>query len=80
MLLPERSIEYGLSILPKMTMVMELLRHKDYTIHELYATMDKYVFDVADFVDVLDALFLIGEINFDLDMWRIYSVKKNSVK
>lgn len=67
MIFPSRETSYKSSVIPKMIIAMELLSQKNYKPNELFKIMEGTVVDVSEFLNVMDCLYLLGEIELDVN-------------
>jgi hypothetical protein len=63
--LPSKSIPYSRSILPKFAIVLREFTRRGVSPLALYGLVKDELHDVAEFVEVLDCLFLLGKIDFN---------------
>lgn len=64
MRLPSRVTPYRSSTFAKFPVVLSALKEWDMTPRMLYHKMKSKTFSVADFIEVLDCLYLLGRIEF----------------
>ena len=75
MKLPNKFITYKDSVLYKMTKFLHHLKNCDLSLKELYKKTNKDVNNIQEFIDVLDCLFMLGEIEIKGEI--IHYVKRN---
>lgn len=64
MRLPSRVTPYKSSTLAKFPVVLSALKEWDMTPHALYQKTKSKSFGVADFIEVLDCLYMLGRVEF----------------
>lgn len=64
MRLPSRVTPYKNSTFAKFPIVLSALKEWDMTPYTLYRKMKSKTFGVADFIEVMDCLFLLGKVEF----------------
>lgn len=65
MLFPDKLFSYKQSVISKFPMVLELLCAEPRTILGLYRMLMNNLSGVSEYMDVLDALYALGKIEFD---------------
>ena len=75
MKLPNKFITYKDSALYKMPKFLHHLKNCDLSLKELYKKTNKDVNNIQEFIDVLDCLFMLGEIEIKGEI--IHYVKRN---
>ncbi|WP_411797280.1 ABC-three component system middle component 7 [Desulfovibrio desulfuricans] len=65
MIVPNKIVRYKNSILPKLSLILVELQHKDIPPIMLYNKLRTKFEDVNQFIIALDVLFAIGKIVFD---------------
>ena len=73
MRLPNKVISYNESIISKFSIILNLLKSKDYKVMELYEKI-KADLDIECFIETLDCLFALGKIVIDYKARRIHYV------
>lgn len=73
MRLPNKVISYNESIISKFSIILNLLKSKDYKVMELYEKI-KADLDIECFIETLDCLFALGKIEIDYKARRIHYV------
>ena len=63
MIFPSRATSYKSSVIPKMVITMNFLSQNNYKPDKLFQLMENNVTDVGEFLDVMDCLYLLGEID-----------------
>ena len=75
MKLPNKFSTYKDSVLYKMPKFLHHLKNCDLSLKELYKKTNKDVNNIQEFIDVLDCLFMLGEIEIKGEI--IHYVKRN---
>ena len=65
MLLPNKLFSYEESILSRFPVMLSVLEEKPMRVSELYKKMNDYVESVNDFIEILDCLYALGQIELD---------------
>lgn len=65
MLLPNKLFNYKESILPKLPMVMKVLKKEPLGVQELYKRIEKELSGVNEYIDILDCLYALQKIEYD---------------
>ena len=72
---PNKFITYKDSVVYKMPKFLHHLKNCDLSLKELYKKTNKDVNNIQEFIDVLDCLFMLGEIEIKGEI--IHYVKRN---
>jgi hypothetical protein len=68
MRLPNKINNYNDSILSRLPIVLSLLKKENMSASSLYEATKKNMEDVGGFLEVLDCLYALGKIEFDIDI------------
>lgn len=60
---PNKVTNYKKSVLSKLSIILNLLSEKDYTVSVLFDSVSKEM-TVTEYIDALDCLYALGTINF----------------
>jgi len=71
---PNKVISYKESILSKLTVLLDFLNGKDMSLIELYYDTQKYFFDISEFIDAIDCLFMLNKIEYNEDLEVLHYV------
>ncbi len=74
---PSKITSYNESILSKLPTLLNILSDRDTNILELYMTTKKEFTGIGEFIDALDCLYAMHQINFDAKKGVIYYVGRN---
>lgn len=64
MLVPNKIIPFDKSLISKLVFILNNLS-KDKNLPQLYTDVEEYFEDISEFIIALDALFILGKIDFD---------------
>lgn len=79
MIVPNKVVNYEESIIGKMIPVLESLRNNDNSVQKLFYELQEIFDGVEEFIYALEALFILGVINVNLDTGGLEYVERNSV-
>lgn len=71
---PNKVISYKESILSKFTVLLDVLSSKDMSLIELYYDTQKSFFDMWEFIDAIDCLFMLNKIEYNEDLGVLHYV------
>ena len=71
---PNKVISYKESILSKLTVLLDVLSCKDMSLIELYYDTQKCFFDMSEFIDAIDCLFVLNKIEYNEDLEVLHYV------
>ena len=74
MKLPNKVITYEESALSNITVILDALSGKDKSLIELYYDTQKNFFDMSEFIDVIDCLFVLNKIDYNEDLEVLHYV------
>lgn len=77
MLLPNKLFSYSQSILPKLPVVLNILKNNPLGVHNLYKEARKKVSGVNEFMEILDCLYALGKIEYDEKEEVLHYVARN---
>lgn len=80
MRLPSKVTPYRNSILSKFPAVMKILAQEDITPGDLFQKVKKSEIDLADFMKILDGLYLLGRVELVREKGVLHYVEENSVR
>ena len=80
MRLPSKVTPYRNSILSKFPAVMKILAQEDITPGDLFQKVKKSEIDLADFIIILDGLYLLGRVELVREKGVLHYVEENSVR
>ena len=80
MRLPSKVTPYRNSILSKFPAVMKILAQEDITPGDLFQKVKKSEIDLADFIKILDGLYLLGRVELIQEKGVLHYVEENSVR
>lgn len=80
MRLPSKVTPYRNSILSKFPAVMKILAQEDITPGDLFQKVKKSEIDLADFIKILDGLYLLGRVELVREKGVLHYVEENSVR
>jgi hypothetical protein len=75
MKVPNKIINYKSSILSKFPLVLRILQCRECEVCELYTAIKDNIEDIAEFIDILDCLYAMGEIAYNDNKRSVYYVK-----
>lgn len=73
---PSKVTSYNDSVISKFSIILNEIKTQDYSVSSLYNRLHKMI-KIRDFIDVLDCLYVLGEIK--LNKGVIHYVKRNTV-
>lgn len=79
MRLPSKVTPYKKSTLSKFPIVLAALQQQDLSPVELYGKVKSHGVDMADYVEILDCLFMLEQIELCPDKEVLHYVERNSV-
>ena len=79
MRLPSKVTPYRKSTLSKFPIVLAVLQQQDLSPIELYGKVKSRGIDMADYVEILDCLFMLEQIELYPDKEVLHYVERNSV-
>lgn len=79
MRLPSKVTPYRKSILSKFPAVLAALREKDMSPNELYAKVKNKGISMADYMEILDSLFLLNKIELISEKEVLHCVERSSM-
>lgn len=65
MLLPNKLFSYSESILPKLPLVLKVLKKESLGVQELYKKIGKDFSGINEYIDALDCLYALHKIEYD---------------
>lgn len=77
MRLPSKINSYNESVMPKLLMVLNILEQSDKEALSLYMDVKNKTEDVGDFVEILDCLFALGQIDYDKEKRALHYVSRD---
>lgn len=80
MRLPSKVTPYRNSILSKFPAVMKILAQEDITPGDLFQKVKKSEIDLAEFIKILDGLYLLGRVELVREKGVLHYVEENSVR
>ena len=80
MRLPSKVTPYRNSILSKFPAVMKILAQEDITPGDLFQKVKKSEIDLAEFIKILDGLYLLGRVELVREIGVLHYVEENSVR
>ena len=75
MKLPSKVTSYKESVISKFPIVLESLSYSNETPGQLYEKEKQKFNDINEYMEVLDALFLLGKVGYDDVLGELYYVK-----
>ena len=75
MKLPSKVTSYKESVISKFPIVLESLSYSNETPRQLYEKENQNFNDINEYMEVLDALFLLGKVGYDDVLGELYYVK-----
>lgn len=75
MKLPSKVTSYKESVISKFPIVLESLSYSNETPRQLYEKEKRKFNDINEYMEVLDALFLLGKVGYDDVLGELYYVK-----
>lgn len=75
MKLPSKVTSYKESVISKFPIVLESLSYSNETPRQLYGKEKQKFNDINEYMEVLDALFLLGKVGYDDVLGELYYVK-----
>lgn len=75
MKLPSKVTSYRESVISKFPIVLESLSYSNETPRQLYEKEKQQFNDINEYMEVLDALFLLGKVGYDDVLGELYYVK-----
>ena len=75
MKLPSKVTSYKESVISKFPIVLESLSYSNETQRQLYEKEKQKFNDINEYMEVLDALFLLGKVGYDDVLGELYYVK-----
>ena len=79
MLLPNKLITYRESVISKFPFVLQELQEGTSSASDLYKAMSGRITGISEFMDILDCLFALNKIEFDVEEGVLRYVDRNSV-
>ena len=80
MRLPSKVTPYRNSILSKFPAVMKILAQEDITPGDLFQKVKKSEIELAEFIKILDGLYLLGRVQLVREKGVLHYVEENSVR
>jgi len=77
MRLPNKINSFNESVISKFPVLLNILEDSDMTVSELYNTVKKNTEDVGDFIEVLDCLYALGQIEYNAETRLLHYVSRN---
>lgn len=74
MKLPNKVTTYNESVLSKFTAVLDVISEKDTSVLELYCETRKSFTDISEFIDTLDCLFALKQLEYSDESEVLYYV------
>lgn len=62
MKLPNKVVSYKISTIPKFIIILEELKSRDLRPHELYYIVKKKVNDIKEYIEIIEALYVLDKI------------------
>ena len=79
MLFPNKLITYRESVISKFPFVLQELQEGPSSASDLYKVMSSRITGISEFMDILDCLFALNKIEFDVEEGVLRYVDRNSV-
>lgn len=79
MLFPNKLITYRESVISKFPFVLQELQEGTSFASDLYKAMSGRITGISEFMDILDCLFALNKIEFDVEEGVLRYVERNSV-
>lgn len=79
MLFPNKLITYRESVISKFPFVLQELQEGTSSASDLYKAMSGRITGISEFMDILDCLFALNKIEFDVEEGVLRYVDRNSV-
>jgi hypothetical protein len=67
MLFPDKLFTYSESVISKFPAVLDVIKKQPIKVEDLYISVNKYVSGTAEFLDVLDCLYALGKVDYDVE-------------
>lgn len=77
MRLPNKVISFNKSVISKFPLLLAALKHADMPVFDLYNAVHKTTEDVGDFLEILDCLYALGQIEYDAETELLRYVGRN---
>jgi hypothetical protein len=77
MRLPNKINSFNESVISRFPVLLNILEDSDMTVSELYNTVKKNTEDVGDFIEVLDCLYALGQIEYNAETRLLHYVSRN---
>ena len=71
---PSKICEYKDSSISKFSVVLEVIRENDYSVHDLYCAVNSSVKSITEYIEILNCLYSLGKLEFNKDTRRIQYV------
>jgi len=79
MLFPNKLITYRESVISKFPFVLQELQEGTSSASDLYKAMSGRITGISEFMDILDCLFALNKIEFDVEEGVLRYVERSSV-
>ena len=77
MRLPNKIISFNKSVIFKFPLLLAAFKHADMPVSGLYNAVHKSTEDVGDFLEILDCLYALGQIEYDAETELLRYVGRN---
>lgn len=77
MIFPDKLVTFQNSIIARSIYILEELQNGELVVSELFIRTKKYFEDVSEFLLALDALYILGKIDFNDEIQVIHYVEEN---
>ena len=74
MKLPNKVTSYQESVLSKLTIILDILSVRDLSLIELYFETNRYFADTSEFIDTIDCLFALNNLEYNEDLEVLHYV------
>lgn len=77
MRLPSKVISFNESVISKFPIILAILEQNEMSVSDLYNAVNKITEDVGDFLEILDCLYALGQIEYDPETRLLHHVDRN---
>ncbi|EEG77483.1 ABC-three component system middle component 7 [Dethiobacter alkaliphilus] len=74
---PNKINRFNESVISKFSVVLSVLEQGEMTVLELYNTVNESTGDVGDFLEILDCLYALGQIEYNAETRLLHYVSRN---
>ena len=60
------------SIISKFSIILDILKEEDLSIHDLFNKSKKYLKNIDEYIEVLECLYTLGRIEYNSDTRRLH--------